>query len=226
MRHGFHSGHGEGRRGRSDDRSAREAAMGRRMAMGPERGHGRGRGAFGPFGDDFPDGFGDGFSGGGRGGPGGRKRLFDNGELRLLLLDLIRQEPRHGYELIREIETLSGGVYVPSPGMVYPALTLMTEMDQIAEQPSEGTRKRFAITVEGEAWLAGHARERDAVLDRLKGFAERLATRADHAPVRRAMENLKAALRIRLRKEGADTDTILDVAALIDEAATKIERLK
>ena len=199
--------------------------MDRRMAMGEGRGHGSRH--FGPFGDDDFGGFDDGFFGGGRGGRGGgRRRLFDNGELRLLLLDLIRQEPRHGYELIREIETLSGGIYVPSPGMVYPALTLMAEMDQIAEQPSEGTRKRFAITAEGEKWLVEQAKERDAVFARLKRLADHNASRADHAPIRRAMENLKAALRIRLQKEGADMDTILDVAALIDEAAAKVERLK
>lgn len=225
MRHGFQPGRGEGQCGRSGGGFAMKRTMDRRMAMGEGRGHGPRH--FGPFGDDDFGGSDDGFFGGGRGGRGGgRRRLFDNGELRLLLLDLIRQEPRHGYELIREIETLSGGIYVPSPGMVYPALTLMTEMDQIAEQPSEGTRKRFAITAEGEKWLVEQAKERDAVFARLKRLADHNASRADHAPIRRAMENLKAALRIRLQKEGADMDTILDVAALIDEAAAKVERLK
>jgi len=195
--------------------------MADRGATGHGRGVGRGRGGS-PFGDDFA-GSSDGFSGGGR---GGRRRLFDNHELRLLLLDLIRQEPRHGYELIREIETLSGGSYAPSPGMVYPALTLMTDMEQIAEQASEGNRKRFAITPEGEAWLAEHAKERQAVFARLDKLAKRALSSADHAPVYRAMDNLKAALRIRLHKDGANAGTILDAAALIDEAAAKIERLK
>lgn len=185
------------------------------------RGFGRGRGGFSGFGDE-PGGFGEGR--GGRG--GGRRRLFDNAGLRLLLLHLTAQEPRHGYDLIREIETLSGGAYVPSPGMVYPALTMMAEMEQIAEQPSEGTRKRFAATPQGEAYLAGHAQERDALLARLTSLAEQARPSADYAPVRRAMDNLKASLRIRLQKEGADAETILDVAALIDEAAAKIERLR
>jgi len=186
------------------------------------RGFGRGRGGLPGFGDE-PGGFGEGR--GGRGG-GGRRRLFDNAGLRLLLLHLTAQEPRHGYDLIREIETLSGGAYVPSPGMVYPALTMMSEMEQIAEQPSEGTRKRFAATPQGEAYLAEHAQERDALLARLTSLAEQARPSADYAPVRRAMDNLKASLRIRLQKEGADAETILDVAALIDEAAAKIERLK
>lgn len=223
MRHGHHDGRGHGRDGHFRFGMDREELFLRRAMMGGGRGfgrgHGHGRGGFDPFGDDF-------FGGRGGHGGGGRKRYFDNNQLRLLLADLIRQEPRHGYELIREIETLSGGIYVPSPGMVYPALTLMTEMEHIAEQPSEGTRKRFAITPEGEAWLAENAQDRDDVLGRLKNLAAKAGMTADHAPVRRAMENLKAALRIRLQKEGADNDTILDVAALIDDAATRIERLK
>src|SRR5262250_1986022 len=62
---------------------------------------------------------------------GRRRRVFDSGELRLVLLKLISDQPRHGYELIRAIEELSGGSYVPSPGMVYPTLTLLQDMGQI-----------------------------------------------------------------------------------------------
>lgn len=162
----------------------------------------------------------------GREGGQGRRRLFGNEELRLLMLHLIAQEPRHGYELIRAIEELSGGVYSPSPGMIYPALTLLAEMEQIAEQPGEGSRKRFAITETGAAYIAENSGERDRLLARLKMLAEREGQRPDFAPVHRAMDNLKAALRNRLAKEGADEQTMLDVAALIDEAASKIERLK
>ena len=121
---------------------------------------------------------------------------------------------------------MSGGAYAPSPGMVYPALTMMADMEHIAEQPAEGTRKCFAVTPQGSAFLAEHAKDLEAVLARLTLLAEQARPVADHAPVRRAMDNLKASLRIRLQREGADTDTILDVAALIDEAATKIERLR
>src|SRR5215470_2046163 len=64
---------------------------------------------------------------------GRRRRVFDSGELRLVLLKLIADEARHGYELIRAIEELSGGLYVPSPGMVYPTLTMLHEMGQIEE---------------------------------------------------------------------------------------------
>ncbi|MFB0873073.1 MULTISPECIES: PadR family transcriptional regulator [unclassified Sphingobium] len=176
-----------------------------------------------PMGDDA---FGrNGPRGGGRGGPGGgRRRMFDNDALRLILLKLIADEPRHGYELIRAIEALSGEAYAPSPGVVYPTLTLLADMELIAEQPGEGSRKRFAITDAGMAQLAERKAELEAALGRLAALAKK-AERTDGGPVRRAMHNLRFALQNRLEKEGADEQTLFDVAALIDEAATKIERL-
>lgn len=222
---GHGAGHGPGR-GRGQDRGHGCGRAMDRAAMGHGPGHGGPMGGGFGWGGPDGDGFGRGFGGGRGGRGGGRRRLFDNGELRLLLLHLIAQEPRHGYDLIRALEGLSGGMYVPSPGMVYPALTMMTEMDQIVEQPSEGTRKIYAAAPEGTAFLAAHATERDALLARLDKLAQEAAPTPDMAPVRRAMDNLKVALRNRLNREGADADTLLDVAGLIDEAAAKIERLK
>lgn len=175
-------------------------------------GFGRGRG--GPFGDGP-------MGGGARG--GGRRRLFDNDALKLILLTLIADTPRHGYDLIREIQSLSGEVYAPSPGVVYPTLTLLADMDLIAEQPGQGSRKLFAITDEGTAYLADNADALALVMERIASLAQK-AERTDGAPVRRAMHNLMIAVRGRLEKEGADKQTMFDVASLIDEAATKIER--
>ncbi len=176
-------------------------------------GGGRHRSVDNPFGED------------GRGGRGGgRRRLFDNETLRLILLKLIADEPRHGYELIRAIETLSGEAYAPSPGVVYPTLTLLSEMDLIVEQPGEGSRKRFAITDAGQAQIAERREALNMALERLAHMAYK-ARRVDGGPVRRAMHNLRFAVQQRMEKEGADEQTMFDVAALIDEAASKIERL-
>ncbi|MBA4092307.1 MAG: PadR family transcriptional regulator [Sphingobium sp.] len=201
---------------------------------GRHGGHHPGAGRFGS-----PDGFGrgDGFGGGrggpfggghggrgGRGGGGGRRRLFDNETLRLILLKLIADEPRHGYELIRAIEALSGEAYAPSPGVVYPTLTMLAEMDLIVEEPSEGSRKRFAITDAGKVQIEERKAALDLALARLAALAQK-AERVDGAPVRRALHNLRIAIQHRLEKEGADNQTMFDVASLIDEAASKIERL-
>jgi DNA-binding PadR family transcriptional regulator len=157
-------------------------------------------------------------------GRGGRRRVFDSGELRLVLLKLIADEPRHGYELIRAIEELTGGSYVPSPGMVYPTLTMLDEMGHIAGVKSEGARKAFAVTDDGTAHLAEKKEEVDALFARLAELAD-LRERTDAAPVRRAMGNLRAVLIHRLGREGVQKQTVHDAVAIIDEAAQRIERL-
>ncbi len=155
----------------------------------------------------------------------GRRRMFDGGELRLVLLELIAQSPRHGYDLIREIEELTGGAYAPSPGVVYPTLTLLDEMGQIEEQAAEGAKKRFAATNAGRAHLEENRTQVDALMARLKELGAH-RNRTDGAPVRRAMQNLRVALQERLSRGEFSEDTLHDVAALIDEVAQKIERLR
>jgi DNA-binding PadR family transcriptional regulator len=158
------------------------------------------------------------------GGRGRRHRLFDGGELRLVLLKLIEEQPRHGYDLIREIEELTHGAYAPSPGVIYPTLTLLLDMVLAEEDSAAGPRKLVAITEAGRSHLAEHAAEVDAAMARLQALAD-VRERTDAAPVQRAMQNLKTALHNRLSQEGVDKSVILDVAGLIDEAASRIERL-
>ncbi len=162
---------------------------------------------------------------GGRGGDGGRRgRVFDSGELRLVLLKLIAEAPRHGYDLIREIEERTGGAYAPSPGVIYPTLTLLGDMGLIEEAESEGSKKQFAITEAGTAELAAKADEVTVLLNRLSEMGkQRLKT--DGAPIRRAMGNLRAVLQNRLVSDDVTTQTLHDVAAILDEAAQKIERM-
>uniref|UniRef100_UPI003F4DDB42 PadR family transcriptional regulator n=1 Tax=Azospirillum formosense TaxID=861533 RepID=UPI003F4DDB42 len=159
-----------------------------------------------------------------RGGRGGRRGVFEASELRLVLLKLIADEPRHGYDLIRAVEELTGGGYVPSPGVIYPTLSLLEEMGHIAKADAEGARKPFAVTPDGTAQLAQDADTVAALFTRLAA----LATRREHtdgAPIRRAMENLKAVLMHRLGREGVDADTVHAAVSIIDEAAQRIERL-
>lgn len=179
---------------------------------------GGGRWSRGPFAFSFESGR------EGRGG-GRRGRMFDGGELRLVLLKLIADQPRHGYHLIREIEELTGGAYAPSPGVVYPTLTLLDEMGQIEEQQSEGAKKRYAATEAGRQELAAKQAEVDALIARLTELgAER--SRSDRGPVRRAMGNLGQAVANRVARGDFSDETLHDIAALIDEVAQKIERLR
>ncbi|MDB5695745.1 MAG: PadR family transcriptional regulator [Sphingomonas bacterium] len=161
----------------------------------------------------------------GRGSSGRGRRMFDGGELRLVLLKLIADEPRHGYDLIREIEELTGGAYAPSPGVVYPTLALLDEMGLIEEQRSEGAKKRFASTEEGRKHLDEKRAEADALIARLTELGAH-RQRSDRGPVRRAMGNLGQAVGNRVSRGDWSDDTLHDIAALIDEVAQKIERLR
>jgi DNA-binding PadR family transcriptional regulator len=155
---------------------------------------------------------------------GRRRRVFDSGELQLVLLKLIADQPRHGYELIRAIEELTGGAYVPSPGVIYPTLTLLQDMGRIEEAEAEGPRKPFAITADGTAELLAKKPEVEALFARLAELAS-MRERTDGGPVRRAMGNLRTVLLDRLSKDGVQSETMHEVAAILDEAARKIERL-
>src|SRR4051812_21985415 len=187
------------------------------MRFGP-----RGFGFGGPNGPDWADEFGFGGGGGRRGRRGG---VFESGELRLVLLKLIADQPRHGYDLIRAIEELTHGSYAPSPGVIYPTLTMLQDMGLIEEAAVEGARKPFAVTAEGQAHLAERAEEVEALIERLTGAGEG-KRRAGGRPIQRAVGNLLSALWHRVTAEDMGEDRLHEIAAILDEAAQKIERLK
>lgn len=149
--------------------------------------------------------------------------MFEGGELRLVILLLTESEPRHGYDIIREIETRTGGAYAPSPGIVYPTLTLLEELGHIEARATEGAKKLYAITAAGAAHLAENRKDAEIALARLEELRQRNEV-VDAGPVFRAMSNLKAVLRERLSGQ-PEKELLFSVADLIDEAARKIERL-
>ena len=123
-----------------------------------------------------------GFGHGGRHGMGGddmirAKRMLAQGDLRLVALALIAEQPRHGYEIIKLLEEKTDGWYAPSPGMVYPTLTYLEEAGHVTAQ-TEGAKKLYTITEEGRAHLAENRAFVDAVLARLSMIGESRA----HAP--------------------------------------------
>ena len=101
---------------------------------------------------------------------GGRmRRVFDQGDLRYVLLRLIAESPRHGYELIKAIEEKFGGTYSPSPGVIYPTLTFLEELGYIRPETAEGPRKQFVITPEGTAFLTANQAVVDQIFARVFG---------------------------------------------------------
>ncbi|WP_299322294.1 PadR family transcriptional regulator [Parasphingopyxis sp.] len=153
-----------------------------------------------------------------------RRRMFDGGELRLVLLKLIEEEPRHGYDLIRAIEEMTAGDYTPSPGIIYPTLSFLEDGGLIKPVDSDDSRKTFKITKDGKAELEEKAEEVEALMDRLSRHGKRHA-KGDSAAVKRAMGNLFAVLGHRLTEKGLDDALIREVTDILDEAAQRIERL-
>ncbi|NQX94020.1 MAG: PadR family transcriptional regulator [Erythrobacter sp.] len=161
-----------------------------------------------------------------------RGRMFGSGELRLALLALINEEPRHGYELIRAIEDMTGGGYAPSPGTVYPTLQMLEEEGLIkqtkpkSDDEEGGSKKPFKATKAGKAELKDRSDEVDAIMERLGEHGERAEKVKQKSPdLFRAMGNLASVLKNRANTGKLDKATIDEIVDIIDEVAKRIERL-
>ncbi len=180
---------------------------GKREGSGEDpRGH-RGRGlGRGPF---------------GRGGGGGG-RVFGPGDLRLVLLAMIEEKPRHGYELIKELEQKFGGGYAPSPGSVYPTLTLLEELEHVRSASSEGTKRLFEITAAGRKYLRENDAALKSALARMEMAARAVSDESPPADLHHAMHTLKAALMF--HRGGWDARETERVRKIIEDAANAILR--
>jgi DNA-binding PadR family transcriptional regulator len=156
-----------------------------------------------------------------RGGRGGPMRLFGAGDLRYVILQMIAEKPSYGYEIIKSIQDRLGGSYAPSPGVVYPMLTMLEEMGH-ATVVSEGARKLYTITEEGAKSLAENKAAVDTIfarIDRIRG--EQTSEGAQQ--IERAVANFRMALRMRTGK--LTKEQVHAVTDIIDAAAKQIERL-
>jgi DNA-binding PadR family transcriptional regulator len=157
----------------------------------------------------------------------GSGRVFRHGGLRFVLLQLIADKPSHGYELIKAIEERLGGSYAPSPGIVYPTLTLLEEMGYVSvDAADDGGRKRYSITNEGRKFLADNRATTDEMMARMNGGVDGAGPRAGRPPqVVRAIENLKLAMRMRLSREPLTEQQAHAFAAVLDSTAQQLERI-
>jgi len=164
----------------------------------------------------------------GRGFRSGRK--LGSADLQLVLLALLAREPRHGYELIREIEAHSGGFYVPSPGMIYPALTYLEEIGHTTAT-ADGTKKLYTLTDEGRAYLGENQERADRILedlaaigakmDQVRDVFEGRQECDDGGPVGAARHALRHALH---DKRGCDAEEAKRIAEILTRAADEIAK--
>ena len=151
------------------------------------------------------------------------RRFFAHGDLRLVILHLIAEKPRHGYEIIKAIEDAVGGAYSPSPGVVYPTLTLLEDMGWVRVSATDGPRKLHTITEAGRESLARQRDEADAHWARLQAKAQAHAERPPQ--IQRAIENFKLAVHLRLARGSLTDEQAHAFAAVLDAAAQGIDKI-
>lgn len=159
----------------------------------------------------------------GRAGRHGRRfgRFFEHGDLRYVVLALLAERSRHGYELIKELEDRTGGAYRPSPGVVYPTLAMLEDESMIRQAAGETGRKQFEITESGQVELERHRPTVDALFARMDEAGR--ASGPGRPRVGRAMMNLGMALKNRMSR--GVTEAELDrIVAMIDDTAAAIEK--
>lgn len=180
------------------------------MAGGPGRGGGGRHGHGGPFGRN-------------RGGPfGGRRgpRMFDSGALRLVVLGLIAEEPRHGYDIIKALEAKFQGAYSPSPGAIYPMLQMMEEADLVTSTTT-GNKRLFSITEQGRAFLADNAKE----LEKINAQMEQASTETSGVALGDEVRALRWAVYSRLRSGSLSAEQAAEAREILKRARREIEDL-
>lgn len=193
---GSQAGDSHGGEGRPEGHSARGGRGG--------RGHGGGRGG----------------DGHGRGG-GRHGRYFGHGDLKLVLLALIAEKPRHGYDLIRSIADSTGGIYRPSPGVIYPTLALLEDLGHVRAIEDVEQRRLLEITAEGRAYLDAHRVSLAEVQSQIPGRRSP-QVEAQVGEVRGAMERLRQALRTTLSSGPVDAARLAKIVATIEQAARAV----
>lgn len=152
-----------------------------------------------------------------------RERMLDASDIRLLMLHFLAQDAAHGYELIKSVEELSKGEYSPSPGIIYPNLTLLEEMDAIRVVDAQATRKAYALTPAGHALLAENGATVATLIERLASLAILVDNRSIPA-VEQAIHQIRHTLNHRLSQEQISPATLEIVVAALQEAAAKIAK--
>jgi DNA-binding PadR family transcriptional regulator len=166
------------------------------------------------------------FWGGGHRGRGRRHagRIFEQGDLKYVILRLLAEKPRHGYEIIKELEERFGGAYAPSPGTVYPTLTMLEDMGFARANPEEGGRRIYEITEEGRKHLSQHSDTVNDIFERIARFVEGFFDEP-MADVKRAFGGLGRATFSAAGRAPGDKELLEQVSSILKRAATEIDEL-
>ena len=200
------SGRGEGREERHGHRRGSDfsgADFGARGFGGPGFGH---RGFWRGF------------------GRGGRERLFDGGDIRLVILKLLSEQPSYGYQLMKTMEERLAGGYTPSAGVIYPTLTMLEEEGLISAATADGNKKVYSVTEQGLEFLEANKERIGELFMRLEEAGEEFR-RGRSPEMMKAFMNLRGAVGARLVRGNATPEQIQRLAEIVNRAAKEIDEL-
>jgi DNA-binding PadR family transcriptional regulator len=165
------------------------------------------------------------------GGPRGRRgrafrggRLFEQGDLKYVILQLLDEKPRHGYEIIKELEERFGGAYSPSPGTVYPTLTMLEDLGYARATQEEGGKKIYEITPEGKAYLEQNKSTVEDIFDRIAEFGSNFFS-GPMMEVNHAFKDVGRATYSTAPRHVRDTERLRRIKEVLERAAREIEEI-
>ena len=150
-------------------------------------------------------------------------RIFDHGDIRYVILSILSENPSYGYELIKAIAERLSGAYSPSPGLVYPTLTILEDLGYVSAKSTDDGKKLYSVTTQGMTFLEINKQILDRIMGRM-AHAASLHRRAESPQLVRAIQNLKFTLKLKTETRALTDEQILEIAEALDEASRKIEQ--
>jgi len=151
-----------------------------------------------------------------------RESRFERGDIKYVILDLLRERPSHGYEIIRELEERFGGLYTPSAGTVYPTLQMLEEMGYVTSSQTEG-KKVYTITPAGIQFLEDQKSQVADVRERMRGWWDRKSSPGEvHDMVDRMKDMLKT---VKHNRRNINPEKLRQIQEVLARAQREIEDL-
>jgi DNA-binding PadR family transcriptional regulator len=154
-----------------------------------------------------------------------RKRLFEAGEMKLLVLHFISKQPKFSYDIIKDVANLVGGNYKPSTGTICPTINYLEEQQYIVAELNAEERKQYSITSAGIQHLLEEQSLLETILTRFN-TRKQIQSNEKYIDINRAMENLKASLRLKILHSELSAEQVREIADKIDQAAVEISRME
>ena len=152
-----------------------------------------------------------------------RERLFDAGDLKIVILKLLSEQPSYGYQLMKTMEDRLAGGYTPSAGVIYPTLTMLEE-EGLAAATVENNKKVFSVTDEGRAYLRAKEARAEELFERIDEAGKNFE-RGRAPELMRAFEDLGHAVRARCSRNNVTPKLLREIAEVIHGAAKAIDEL-